>query len=127
MRKLGLISLCLALLAAALPLASAYAEEAPVSPALCLESGTGDIVFKTNTTSCPASRCTTDNQCRAQCSQAISASCVAGACQYTLPGGGTGTGGSGGACPRQSRCVGDSQCLFPGGIQGTCSGGTCHC
>lgn len=127
MRKLGFISLCLALFAAVLPLTSADAAETPVSPALCLGTGMGDIVFKTDDTSCPASFCSNDDQCSAQCSQATSASCVAGTCQYTLPGGGGPGGGSGGVCPYQSLCWDDSQCSFPGGIQGSCFGGTCHC
>jgi hypothetical protein len=127
MKKFGFAAFCLLLSAVVLPLTSAFATEAPVSPALCLGSGGAEIVFKTNDTSCPASRCIDDDQCWEHCTQAISASCVAGACQYTLPGGGGGTG-SGGQCPYQSHCIDDTQCDYPlFGVQGTCSAGTCHC
>jgi hypothetical protein len=123
MKRLGLIALCLLLSAAVLP---AYAVEAPVSPALCLANGGAEIVFKTDDTSCPASFCFNDDQCWEHCTQATSAACVAGTCQYTLPGGGG--SGSGGQCPYQSFCYDDTQCYYSlGGIQGTCIGGTCHC
>jgi hypothetical protein len=123
MKRLGLVALFLVLSAAVLPLASA-AGEAPALPALCTGSGAAPIVFKSDDTSCPASFCFNDDQCRSQCTQATSAACVAGTCQYTLPGG----GGTGSQCPYQSFCVDDTQCNYSGfGIQGSCIGGTCHC
>jgi hypothetical protein len=123
MKRFGLGVFCLVLSAAVLPLASASA--APASPALCLGSGGAEIVFKTDDMSCPASFCFNDDQCWEHCTQAISAACVSGTCQYTLPGG---NGTSGGQCPYQSYCIDDTQCSYPNfGVQGSCIGGTCHC
>ena len=123
MKRFGLSLFCLLL--SILPLASASAADAPVTPALCPGSGGGEIVFKTDDTSCPASFCFNDDQCWEHCTQAISAACVSGTCQYTLPGG-PGPGGQ--QCPYQSFCSNDSQCSYPSfGVQGTCIGGTCHC
>jgi hypothetical protein len=122
-KRLGFAALCLLLSAAALP---AYSAEAPVSPALCVASGGAEIVFKTDTMSCGGSFCFNDDQCWERCTQATSAACVSGTCQYTLPGGGG--SGSGGQCPQQRFCQNNSQCAYSlFGIQGTCTGGTCHC
>jgi hypothetical protein len=128
MKRLGLVALSLVLSVTLSPLASA--AEAPALPALCMGSGTAPVIFKSDDTSCPASFCWNDDQCWSQCTQATSAACVSGICQYTLPGG----GGSGplnpptGECPYQSFCSDDSQCYYSlGGIQGSCLGGTCHC
>jgi hypothetical protein len=125
MKRFGLSLFCLVLSAVVLPLASASAEGAPVSPALCLGNGGSEIVFKTDDTSCPASFCFSADQCWEHCTQAISADCVNGTCQYTLPGGG---GTSGGQCPYQSFCNDNSDCSYPSfGAQGTCVNSICQC
>jgi hypothetical protein len=127
MKRLGLSLFCLVLSTTVLPLASVSASQAPVSPGVCAGNGGAGIVFKTDTMSCPASRCTDDSECWAHCTQAISAACVSGACQYTLPGG-TGGGTGGGQCPLQTRCIDDTDCSFPSfGVQGTCVSGACQC
>jgi hypothetical protein len=126
MKRLGLVAFCLVLSTVVLPLAPASAAETPASQALCLGNGGAEIVFKTDTMSCPASFCFDDSQCWEHCTQAISATCSGGTCHYILPGGGT--GGSGGQCPEQRHCLDDSGCSYPlFGIQGTCSGGICSC
>lgn len=125
MKRFALSLFCLLLSAVVLPLASAATAEPLVSPALCQAGGGDGIVLKT-ITACLASFCSTDSQCRANCPSATSATCSSGTCHYTLPGGG-GSGG-GGQCPMQRFCSNDSQCYYSlGGIQGTCSGNTCHC
>jgi hypothetical protein len=128
MKRLRLIALCLVLSAAVLPLMSAHAAEAPVSPALCSAAAGSAIAWKTSG-GCGASFCTSVAQCH--CTGATSVSCSGGICHYTLPGGGGGSGGgsgSGGQCPQQRFCNDNSDCSYSlPSVQGTCSGGTCHC
>jgi hypothetical protein len=125
MKRFGLSLFCLVLSTTVLPLASASASQAPVSPALCPGNGGAQILFAS--TSCLATRCTDDSECWENCTQATSAACVSGTCQYTLPGDGGGTG-SGGECPVQNRCSDDTDCSYPSfGLQGTCVSGVCQC
>lgn len=72
------------------------------------------------------SHCPDDDYCWELCPTALSAACVNSVCQYTQP---TGPGGpsGGGGCPLQSRCVDDYDCVFFGGVTGTCVNGICVC
>lgn len=67
--------------------------------------------------------CQSDAYCWELCPEANAAVCVNGVCQFTLPGGGSG----GGSCPNQGFCAYDYQCVFPGGITGTCINNVCVC
>jgi len=122
MKKIFL-ALSLLLSALVLPLSAAHAEEATASPSLCaMAIGTPELDWKTDN-SCNEAFCSEDQQCWTNCPEATSVACVSGICQYTLPGGGS---GGGGICPEQRFCFDDSHCVY-GSLQGTCSGGTCHC
>jgi hypothetical protein len=70
--------------------------------------------------------CTESSECWESCPEASSAACVNNVCDITVPGGG-GTGGGGGGCPQQSHCSDPSDCVFFGGITGTCINNVCVC
>jgi hypothetical protein len=70
--------------------------------------------------------CPNDDYCWDLCPTADTAACVNNVCQFTLPGGG-GPGGGGNQCPQQGLCVSDANCVFFGGITGTCVNNRCVC
>lgn len=71
------------------------------------------------------SDCSDTSYCWSLCPEAVTAACVNYVCQFTLTGGGSGPGGN--ACPQQRDCLDASQCLYPGGLQGSCINDLCVC
>jgi hypothetical protein len=106
--------------------ATAAEESLPLSGNSCssLAGQVPEPLWQTSNGCYQMSLCPDDAYCWELCPEANSASCTNNVCQFSLPGG---SGGSGGGCPYQSLCQEDYQCVFPGGITGSCIGGTCVC
>ncbi|HKH46176.1 MAG TPA: hypothetical protein VKM72_16060 [Thermoanaerobaculia bacterium] len=100
--------------------------QAPLSGGSCLSLAgqAPEPLWQTSSGCYQMSYCWGDAYCWELCPEANAASCSNNVCQFDLPGGGSGTSGG---CPYQSHCAEDYHCVFPGGITGTCVGGTCVC
>ncbi len=110
------VLVCCLVLALVAP-AGAETLESLFSPPEC---GTGAPDFQWRTGGCNASFCLYEEQCWAQCSEAIAVACVNGVCQYTLPGG----GGGGNNC-NQSFCSTNEQCTCQDGTLRQCVNNVC--
>ena len=88
--------------AALLSFASPALAEAPVD-ASAASGGEGE----TSSLFCHIALCDTDADCRAACSSAVTATCVANECQYTYS---TGGGGPGGPFCAPKLCSDNSEC-----------------
>jgi hypothetical protein len=118
-------ALALATLLSGRPAAAAEDAQAPQS-CLSLAVQAPEPLWQTSNGCYQMSLCRDDEYCWQLCPEANAASCINNVCQFTLPGGGGG-GGTGGGCPQQGICRGDYDCVFPGGVTGTCVNNSCVC
>jgi len=107
--------------------AIADSGQAPQSGGSCLSLAgqAPEPLWQTSNGCYQMSLCPDDEYCWQLCPEANSASCINNVCQFALPGGGG--GGTGGGCPQQGICRGDYDCVFPGGVTGTCVNNSCVC